>query len=46
VQGLYGRNGKGMTVESEVVAAWINAGGTVVAALIGVVGVYSIFKHR
>jgi hypothetical protein len=33
-------------VESEVIAALITAGGTVMAALIGVAGVYGIFKHR
>ena len=33
-------------MEGEVIAALINAGGTVVAAVIGVAGVFSIVKHR
>lgn len=33
-------------MESEVIAALINVGGTVIAALIGVAGVFSIVKHR
>jgi len=33
-------------VEGEVIAALINAGGTVIAAVIGVAGVFSIVKHR
>lgn len=33
-------------MEAEVIAALINAGGTVVAAAIGLGGVFSIVKHR
>ena len=33
-------------MESEIIAAFINSCGTVLAAAIGVAGVYSIFKHR
>jgi hypothetical protein len=37
---------RGEIVESEVIAALITAGGTVMAALIGVAGVYGIFKRK
>jgi len=33
-------------VEGEVIAALINAGGTVIAATVGVAGVFAIIKHR
>ena len=33
-------------MDSEVIAALINAGATVLAATIGVAGVYAIVKHR
>lgn len=33
-------------MEGEVIAALINAGGTVIAATVGVAGVFAIIKHR
>ena len=41
-----GVSSRSLKVQNEVLAALINAGGSVLSAFIGVVGVYAIFKHR